>query len=179
MSEEQRVWLYEQAQCVPPCGTWVEVGVWKGRSLFAVAAGLPAGSWLYAVDHYCGSWDELDKGHAEASAPGRNVLGEFCTNLRRFLSTVRADIGIVLLLAPSLCAARKMPMNSADVVFLDAAHDADSVRAELLEWPPVLKPGGLLIGHDLDPAHPGVEAALKACGVRYDEPVRYIWRRTG
>jgi hypothetical protein len=38
--------------------------------------------------------------------------------------------------------------NSLDFVYLDARHDEPSVRADLDRWWPVVRPGGLLCGHD-------------------------------
>jgi hypothetical protein len=41
---------------------------------------------------------------------------------------------------------------TADIIHIDAAHDYDSVTADLRAWWSVLAPGGLLIGDDYVPA---------------------------
>jgi hypothetical protein len=38
--------------------------------------------------------------------------------------------------------------NSLDFVFIDAAHDYESVRQDILTWLPKIKKGGYIGGHD-------------------------------
>lgn len=38
--------------------------------------------------------------------------------------------------------------RSLDFVYLDARHDYAAVRQDLIDWTPVMKPGGILAGHD-------------------------------
>ena len=42
----------------------------------------------------------------------------------------------------------KLPPEAYDIAFIDGAHDADSVRADIEKASAALKPGGLLIFHD-------------------------------
>lgn len=180
MSKEERVWLYEQAHTIPIGGTWIEVGVWKGRSFFAVAAGLPYGAWLHGVDHYRGSANERGrgKGHHEADAPDDRVLAVLSNHLREFRRTCRPDVNFGLLMGESREAARWcFRRGQADAVFIDGAHDQASVESDLVEWLPIVRAGGLLAGHDLDVKHPGVAAALNRVGVAVEQPVASIWRR--
>jgi len=48
----------------------------------------------------------------------------------------------------SLKAVKKFEDNSLDFVFIDAAHDYDSVTKDLKAWSKKVKPGGLVAGHD-------------------------------
>jgi cephalosporin hydroxylase len=49
----------------------------------------------------------------------------------------------------------------ADVVFLDADHEYDGIKADIAHWGPMVKRGGILAGHDyLLPNHPGVVQAV-------------------
>jgi hypothetical protein len=67
-----------------------------------------------------------------------------------------------LLRHPSADAAVFFPIGSVDFVYIDGAHDYESVRADLEAWRPKLSRQGILAGHDWDnhPAHAGVRRAV-------------------
>ena len=48
-----------------------------------------------------------------------------------------------------------------DFIYIDGAHDYDSVKQDIELALPLLKPRGILAGHDYQPEHPGVVAAVK------------------
>lgn len=52
---------------------------------------------------------------------------------------------------------------SADIVFIDAAHDEQSVRDDIKRWWPFVRQGGMLCGHDFNHKWPGVERAVAEC----------------
>lgn len=67
-----------------------------------------------------------------------------------------------LIRLPSVEAAVLFPAGAVDFVYIDAAHDHESVRADLEAWYPKLGPKGILAGHDFDdhPEHEGVRRAV-------------------
>lgn len=50
--------------------------------------------------------------------------------------------------------------DTVDFVYIDAAHDHESVANDILAWWPLLKEGGILAGHDFDHHHKGVIEAV-------------------
>jgi hypothetical protein len=53
--------------------------------------------------------------------------------------------------------------NPIDLVFIDAAHDYASVKEDIHRWWPIVRDGGMLIGHDYNHKWPGVERAVAEC----------------
>lgn len=124
-------------------GCGVEVGVkagafserllddWGGRHLISVDPWAPASPDERYVNLDNVAQDVHDGFHAEA-------IGR----LRRFgeRSSVWRMTGRE--------AASQIPHHSLDFVYLDARHDYESVRDDLADWYPKLRPGGILAGHD-------------------------------
>ncbi|HWD86292.1 MAG TPA: class I SAM-dependent methyltransferase [Solirubrobacteraceae bacterium] len=123
-------------------GTGVEVGVrkgdysehllahWKGEKLISIDP------WRAAPPD-----DYRDVSNVSQDEHDVNYL-ETCRRLARFgrRSEVRRE-----------AAAQAVQTVSAaclDVVYLDARHDADSVSEDLALWWPIVRPGGVLAGHD-------------------------------
>jgi hypothetical protein len=61
---------------------------------------------------------------------------------------------------PSLDAARLVPDESLDFIFIDAIHLYEDARADLAAWRPKLRADGILAGHDYTPAFGGVMRAV-------------------
>lgn len=138
----------------------VEVGVWQGCSARylakrAASAGLSFHLWL--VDLFRGhkGTEKLMKGIHPSFGPNSNYISMVASNLRR------AGIAdhVSLLQCPSDLAARLFDDGACDFVFVDADHEYESVKKDILAWLPKVRPGGLLAGHDMN--FPGVNRAVK------------------
>ena len=133
--------------------TFVEVGSWKGQSIIHLAQRLQDQAKLaniHAVDTFEG---DKDTGLAD-------VYAEFQANIKNARC---CDINHWQL--PSAVASKAFADASLAGVFIDAAHDYDSVLADLKAWRPKVKEGGIIAGHDIDAE--GVQRALAEMGWEY------------
>lgn len=145
--------------------TIIEVGSWKGRSTKALTASPGV---VYAVDNWSGKWGSADPGFDP------NVFEDFAANLADEIAAGQ----VVPVCMDSVAAAEHLAGRGvlADMIFIDAEHTEDAVAADIDACLPLLRPGGLLCGHDWHTVDwPGVVRAVQ----RYQFPnleVRYtIW----
>lgn len=151
---------------LPPNSKLVELGSFQGRSSVAIAAVLPPNSVLYCVDHFQGSPE-----HKQWNLNISNLLEAFNANIERF----GVKDKIYTLAMSTTEAAAKFEPQSLDLVLIDAAHDYDSVKADLLNWYPKLKPGGYLFCDDYQPEWPGVMQAVKTVGLQGNLVTGSLW----
>jgi len=126
----------------------VEVGSWMGQST-AFAADLIKYNKLpvkfYAVDTWEGSPNE--KHHQQVVAQnGGSIFDIWQENMVRcgvqdFVTPIKK---------PSVEAAQDFADGSIDFVFIDAAHDYDSVKSDIQSWLCKVKGGGCIGGHDIN-----------------------------
>jgi hypothetical protein len=65
-------------------------------------------------------------------------------------------------------------------VFIDADHTHRGVEADIRAWWPKIRRGGMLLGHDFQPAFPGVQRAVtERFGVPqvFADNVWGVWKR--
>ena len=61
----------------------------------------------------------------------------------------------------SVEAAKKIPDESLDFVYIDACHTYESVKQDIAIWRPKIKPEGFIGGHDYHPGWKGVKRAVE------------------
>lgn len=133
-------------EALPSGAHIVEVGAWKGQSAAYMGVEIAnSGKAIRfdVVDTFAGSYDE--PGHAQDPDVQNGRLYEvFLANIAPVAKHIHA------VRMSSTEAAALYPDASLDAVFLDGAHDLESVLADLQAWYPKVKPGGFLLGHDRD-----------------------------
>lgn len=143
MTVKELCWLSQQAV---RCKAIVEVGSWMGRSTTALASSTTGV--VYAVD----TWEGTPAEHSEIM---KSLTPD---NLFKAFQHHTAELSnVVAIRKPSMEAVAGF--NQVDMVFIDAAHDYDNAKADILAWKDKLKTGGLLCGHDYEYSE-GVKKAV-------------------
>jgi len=147
-----------------------EIGSWKGRSTRALAD--HTNGVVFAVDTWNGSNEEAH--HRELA--GREswwLADEFKNNLSDHLDARK----VIMVRQPSLLAARSIVSSLRfDMVFIDAEHTNEAVKADIAAWRPLVAAGGLLCGHDYGGPWTGVTRAVNEVFPHcVHEPDTFIW----
>jgi len=153
--------LYEIASSLDGSGAIAEIGSWKGKSTVALALGVRRagrGRPIYAIDHHAGIAEDT----------GTNTWTPQGSTWPAFLSTIR-DAGVDDLVQPlrmdSLAGARWLAERSIrlELLFVDGAHDEESVVRDLQAFFPLVVSGGLIALDDAKPGgfSPGVYRAYR------------------
>src|SRR3990167_850063 len=129
----------------------VEVGSMDGISTLMFANFVET---VYSVDYYDYIVPETGR------IPEHDQL--FVDSERMFIERTKDVPNIIKIRKSSVEAAKDFTDGSLDAVYIDAAHDEDSVREDIKTWRPKIKPGGILSGHDY--VLPFIEGILKEEG---------------
>ena len=153
--------LYKKmVQRFPSGSKFAEIGVWKGRSIaYLTVEMINAGKSIecYCIDTWAGSFKHQPEGTSGVSKEELNNL--FDTFSKNLLSVKDHYIPIQM---ESLKAAERFADESLDFVFIDAAHEYEHVKADILKWLPKVKKGGVLAGHDCYPNNPEFGGVYRA-----------------
>jgi len=146
----------------------IEVGTWKGRSAIRLAneaKNLNHRCEIVCVDTFLGSSEHwLDREHGFFNQLdiklGRPTLYE--TFIKNVIDHKVTDYITPLPLPSRLAAMVLKPTGlMADLIYIDGAHDYDSVLEDLTHWSRILSPNGIILCDDYGP-WPGVERAIFA-----------------
>lgn len=169
-------WFYGEAlysKAVAEAGegaTFVEVGAWKGRSAAYMAVEIVNSGKrveFHVVDWFKGS-DEPEH-HVDPDVREDRLFEVFQTNLASVIGIVTVHN------MTSLEGSAMFEDNSLDFVFLDAAHDYQSVKDDIEAWLPKVKSGGVLSGDDYLGTFPGVTKAVDEAFEKVEVPNWPIW----
>lgn len=156
-------------------GVVAEVGTFAGQTAKRfVQSGAKV---VYCVDHFEGSPNDIT-----SYLSRHGVRGVFMRNCRPELTSG----SIRLIEMPSPQSAACFDDGSLDMVYIDANHDYESVKADIAAWLPKVKPGGILSGHDYgnlvqaagEELFPGVRRAVdESFGTKVNIPIEgsSIW----
>ena len=139
---------------------FVEIGSWKGRSSSYMAVEIfnsRKNIKFDCVDTWCGSVEHLDPNsfyfHQELITDKDWLYYQFLQNTRPV-----CDI-ITPIRMTSLDAVSLYENRSLDFIFIDASHEYEDVKKDIIAWYPKLKLGGIIAGHDYT-SYDGVKQAV-------------------
>ncbi len=132
----------------------IEVGTWKGASTVSLAKAckeLGLDTHITAIDTWLGSLEFQENQKLFGAGWDRMLKFGYPQVYYQFLSNIIHE-GVVDMIDPlpmvSLDAARYVPDNLADLIYLDASHDFKSVYEDLCAYWPKLRVGGIIFGDD-------------------------------
>jgi len=146
--------LYRTVLSAAGPGDVAEIGSWKGRSTVVMGLALKDRGVddcrLYAIDPHEGI---LGQGSS---------LEDFRHNIKSLgVGEVVEELDVRSAEAAEILAARSVRLR---LLFIDGAHDEESVRQDIRAFSPLVRPGGLILLHDCveDGEFPGVFRAYRA-----------------
>lgn len=158
MTDQELTWLAEAAaksHCI------AEIGSWRGRSARVMADHTPGV--IFCID----PWDDTSIGYpgwwTAQESPEKYkqkdwVWQEFQSHVGNYIGTKILPLRMFSTQGAALC---RHHMLTFDMIFIDATHNYEHVREDILLWRPLLKPGGIFAGHDFnEPTCPEVAPAV-------------------
>jgi SAM-dependent methyltransferase len=139
------MFLAEQA---PKHNVMVEVGTWKGRSCSILCERSKPGAKVFAVDTWRGSHDEAATLHKQGRDDRAGLMIEMLENLRPWINSGKLEIIPFDSATVSSVWGRLFPNPVIDFIWIDSDHRTESVRKEIRQWLPLMRPGGMMSGHD-------------------------------
>lgn len=136
---------------------FVEVGAWRGQSTAYMAVLIiNSGKKIKfdVVDTWQGSPNHQSTPEFEELCRDDNLYNDFIENMKPaegYYTPIRMT---------STEAAALYEDESLDFVLIDANHEYDDVKEDILAWLPKVKPGCFLGGDDYHPSWPGVIQAV-------------------
>jgi hypothetical protein len=122
--------------------SFLEVGVWEGDNLIPIARKFPNLK-CYGVDPYSGdSFEDYYKGEIMAL-----VDSDYYDDLfHKILQKTSQLKNVEIIKASSDHAANSFEDESLDLVFIDARHDYQACKNDILKWLPKVRRGGYYQG---------------------------------
>jgi len=165
----------------------IEIGVWGGRSAFAIAGCLPRWRTLWTIDPFSSKAGMLDH---EDDAP---IFTTYWSQQRHYDDartqwlTRLVEYGLThkvrMIEVPDKDAANAFKDEAYGLLHVDGNHGPVEQKATTLRWLRKLKPGGILVMDDtnMETVKPAVEAAAELCDEIHRNEVETInwmvWRK--
>ncbi len=139
LTDKEGETLYNLAKNCKGNGVIVEIGSWKGKSTIWIASGSKSGNKVkvYAIDPHTGSSEHQKEGEKIYT------FEEFKKNIKN----AKVDDIVVPLVKTSEDAAKNFD-EPIELIFIDGAHEYESVKLDFDLWFPKVINGGIMAFHD-------------------------------
>lgn len=149
-SDSNQKWLHHFIVTTKP-QVVIEVGSWLGNSTIFMAQHMQPGAQLYAIDHFEGS---IETDYLSDMYP---------TLYQQFLSNaIHANVNNTIIPIKQSSQEAFNSLNGkvkADLIYIDAAHDTESVYKDITMYSQLLDTHGIMTGDDW--GWPSVRAAVE------------------
>lgn len=154
----------------------IEMGVYRGRSTTALCNG----GKVICCDFWSEDFHELQDPNYPPGA-WRPHPGDYESFIESFNDEIQSGKVIPMrmdlynLEDPGRLRLIEDYKGIADMVYIDASHQKECVMSDISLARLLLKPDGLMCGHDLSHVWPGIKQALEALSIRYKKEAGAIW----
>lgn len=145
-----------------------EIGVASGDNAYDMMANYPI-DYLLLVDSYIPYQDDANLQVITLQKQNENFLSV----LKKFMPRQFLDKTIFSCM-PSKEIVKYIPDNFFDYLYIDANHEYDNVKQDIVLWFPKVKIGGYFAGHDYRGYYDGVTRAVNAFKDKNKEQVEFI-----
>lgn len=138
----------------PSGSRFVEIGTWLGRSASYMGVEIINSNKDITLDcihlpitviHSIKRIDDIDNEIDFKIIENNNVYDDFLSNIKPIRKIINPILGL------SNEVVKEYQNESLDFVFVDGAHDYDSVNSDISNWFIKVKENGIIGGHDYDP----------------------------
>lgn len=136
----------------------VESGTYMGASAFAMMSAAPEDAHMWCIDHFAVAGTEF--------VTRRNLL-KWIQGGRLELITGDSERGAAML--PHV-------KGMVDLILVDDGHAEEDVLRDIRCLKPLLKAGGVMLGHDFEVPHNDVARGVIRSGIDFDTPLPRLWR---
>lgn len=92
----------------------------------------------------------------------------------RWYHVLKSEFNELLYRESTFTAHNHFEDQSLDIVFIDADHSYSSVKKDIQNWLPKIKPGGIISGHDINQSYT-LQAVVETIGSSYNKGPDLIW----
>jgi predicted O-methyltransferase YrrM len=146
----------ELLDATPEGGVFVELGCYKGKSTAFIGVEIHKRKRdinFFAIDSFQGATNSTDAKEIKAYEGISEIEESYTYNV----SLIGNKIKTIVSLTDK--AAKYFNDEEIDVIFIDAGHSYEAVKADIEAWLPKMKPNGIMAGHDYK-AWEGVNKAV-------------------